>query len=472
MGTDLRRPWLVLRFAIASLVVFAAVGAGVGWALVRNARERAEAVATFHARFVASAVLGPALSRIDLSHPLTGIDLATIDAMVRGQILSDGRDVRVKVWSPDGTVLYSDDRSIIGRSFPEDPELREAIAGEPVGGVTDLNEAENAGDRALGSKLFENYLPIRDGRGAPAVLELYQSYAAIQADVDSTARTLLITFGVGLLLLYAALLPIASRAARQLTDRNRRLSTLLAREQETVAELRELSRMKGDFAAAASHELRTPLTAILGYIRTLRRPEFAADPVARGEFLSAAEQQGNRLLRLIRRLLTSSRLENEEPVLDLEPVDLRELVLAVRDELPGGERIALDLPVGMPPAETDRKRMQEVLVELLDNAIKYSPDGGPVELGARLEEGELRLWVRDHGVGIPPDAGERVFDRFYQADQSSTRRFGGMGLGLYLVRALVGELGGAVSVRSEAGRGSTFTVSLPQGASHPSVRVG
>ncbi|MBA3691421.1 MAG: ATP-binding protein [Actinobacteria bacterium] len=104
--------------------------------------------------------------------------------------------------------------------------------------------------------------------------------------------------------------------------------------------------------------------------------------------------------------------------------------------------------------------MIEILTSLLDNALKYSPEGGRVELGARAQQRLVQLWVRDEGIGIEPGKIDRIFERFYQVDQTATRRFG-VGLGLYLVRELVASLGGTVEVRSEPGRGRIFTISLP-----------
>jgi signal transduction histidine kinase len=463
---------LLLRFAAGSLGAFLLIGAGVMATTVANVRHRAELEANAHAVFVAEAVLGPALNGFDLSAPLSGEPYARLDSIVRTRILSDGYDVRVKIWRSDGTILYSDAREIVGKRFADEAEeLGEAISGEPNYGVSDLTDEENVSERSIDSKLLFSYVPLRLSPGGRpvAVAEVYQRYSVIQSAISHLLRELTITFAAGLLILYAALMPIARRASRELRRRNRQLreqtdqlSVLLAREQGTVEELRELNRMKEDFVAAVSHELRTPLTSVLGYVRTLRRPEFGEDPATREEFLQAAEGQGNRLFRLIRNLLSSARLENAGLRAGSVQVDVAQLAEDARASFPlESGRIDLTIAPDVPPLDTDPDRMNEVLTNLLDNALKYSPDGGRVELGARAEGEFVQLWVRDDGIGIDGAEIERIFERFYQVDQTATRRFGGVGLGLYLVKELVGDLGGTVDVRSAPGRGSTFTVSLP-----------
>jgi signal transduction histidine kinase len=474
MGTDLGtgRPRLVLRFAVASLTVFVAVGLGVLAMMVRHVRDRAEQTATFHAQFLADAVIAPALRGIDLGRPLSEQALAELDATVRKWVLTDGRDVRVKVWAPDATILYSDEPSIVGHAFPDElPELEEVLKGQVESGVSELDADENVAERPIADKLYQTYVPLRLEPGGPivAVAELYQRYAVIQVDIDRLVRTLSITFGVGLVLLYAALLPIALRASRTLRRQNERLreqaeqlGVLLAREQETVAELRDLSQRKSDFVAAASHELRTPLTAILGSIGTLRMPSVSDDHVDREQLLAAAEQQARRLLRLISNLLSAAHLEEGTRPVVPEVVDLAQLIAEIRGDLPHGERrIRLELPPNLPPVTADREWTARILANLLDNALKFSAWETTVEVGGELQRDAVAVWVKDEGIGIDPADQERIFERFHQVDQSSTRRYGGVGLGLHLARELAEELGGEITVESAPGRGSIFTLTLP-----------
>ena len=258
---------------------------------------------------------------------------------------------------------------------------------------------------------------------------------------------------------------LADRLAEQnelLAEQAARLEELLRKEHQTVDELRELNRMKGDFVAVVSHELRTPVTALIGYAKTLRQPEFANDAAMREEFLERMERQGDRLLSLVENLLTAAKLESEEIQLSVGRVLFEDVVREVLEGLGrDAARIRLDVPDDLPIVHTDRQVLGRVLSNLLDNALKYSPDGSPCGLGAHADDDDLVFWVSDEGIGIDPEQLPRIFDRFYQVDSSSTRRFPGAGLGLSMVSDLLTQLGGTIVVESAPGSGSTFTVRLP-----------
>jgi signal transduction histidine kinase len=178
----------------------------------------------------------------------------------------------------------------------------------------------------------------------------------------------------------------------------------------------------------------------------------------RTELLEAAERQTKRLERLVVNILAAARLDGDRPI-EFEPVDLAETARAVAAELDASDRVVVAVPEGN--VETDRARIVDVMTYLLDNALKYSPDGSSVTIGADSERSGFRLWVTDHGVGIDPADQAAIFERFHQIDQSATRSQGGLGLGLHLAKELVEELRGRVDVASTPGRGSTFTVSVP-----------
>lgn len=258
---------------------------------------------------------------------------------------------------------------------------------------------------------------------------------------------------------------LADRLAEQnalLAEQAERLESLLEKEHETVAELREFSRMKGEFVAVVSHELRTPVTALIGYAKTLHQPEFSGDAKLRDEFLDRMVRQGDRLLRLVENLLTAANLESQQLKLSLGRVLFEDICRETVEGLAAEQgRVELTLPEELPVLLTDRQLLGRVVSNLLDNALKYSPEGTSCELGAERDGLNLRFWVRDHGIGIEPAKVERIFDRFYQVDSSHTRSFRGAGLGLSLVRDLLDHLGGTIEVSSSPGEGSTFTVTLP-----------
>ena len=251
-------------------------------------------------------------------------------------------------------------------------------------------------------------------------------------------------------------------SVHELEAQREALHISLAKEREAGAELRELSRMKGDFVAMVSHELRTPLTTITGFAKTLQQPAIAQDSVLREESVQAIERQGERLLRLIENLLTAAQVQNEALRLHLGPVAFDELCAEVVEGMqPGRERVRITVGSDLPILLTDRDLLGRILGNLLDNALKYSPDGARCEVGARRLGKRLEFWVRDQGIGIPPSELGHIFDRFYQVDSSPTRRYMGVGLGLSLVRDLVRDLGGSLAVASRQGEGSTFTVRIP-----------
>ena len=478
MGST-REPRLVLRFAVASLIAFVLVGAGAMLLMMHYAVQRAEAVGTFHAQYVVESVLAPALQGVDLSEPLRGETYDRVDSIVHDRVLNDGRAVRVKIWRPDGTIVYSDEPSLVGMRFPEEgEELPDVIAGETEAGISDLNAEENALERHLADKLFYTYGPLSPDPGGPvtAVAEIYQDYAFIQADIDPAIRRIAAIVVIGLAFLYAAQLPIVLRASRELRRRNERLNELLQLEQRTVVELRELHQKKDDFVAAASHELRTPLTSIVGSLATLKVPDLGNDPTVRAEFLDAAERQSKRLQRVITNLLAAAHLEDERPV-TIERVDLVAVINSVAADLDAAGRIQIDSP-NRRSVNTDGAVLTEVVTALIDNALKYSPADAIVDVGASVDDAGFRIWVTDRGTGIDQADHASIFERFHQLDQSATRRHGGLGLGLHLAKDLVQRLGGRIEIASAPGQGSTFTVALPMGtlpaspAKHASAPAG
>jgi signal transduction histidine kinase len=239
--------------------------------------------------------------------------------------------------------------------------------------------------------------------------------------------------------------------------------TMCLKAWSVIAELREVNRGKEQFVAVASHEMRTPLTAILGYVATLRRQPI--DPAARDRFLEIVERQAQRLLGLVETLLTASNLDRGRVAARFDWASVEEVCQEVVEGLGDDQaRVRLDLPPALPPLLTDRRCLGQVLGNLLENAVKYSPRQQQCELGVRPDGDRLVLWVRDHGAGIPQSELERIFDRFYQVDGSDTRPASGIGLGLHLVRELVGVLGGTIEVETRPGAGSRFTVVLPLAA--------
>lgn len=231
-----------------------------------------------------------------------------------------------------------------------------------------------------------------------------------------------------------------------------------------VTEIRRLESLRRDFVANVSHELRTPVTAVLSAAETLRVVQ-RKDPEAAEQFLAIIERNGERLQRLIEDLLDLSRIESRE--LKLKPEVLAFQAFALHVATLFKERAQKkDLRVLVDVAEdvevyADRRALEQVVTNLVDNAVKYCPEGSAVTIGATLDGPLARLTVSDTGPGIEAHHLPRLFERFYRVDPGRSRDVGGTGLGLAIVKHLSEAMDGSVRVTSEPGRGICFTVSLP-----------
>src|SRR5919204_2094659 len=231
---------------------------------------------------------------------------------------------------------------------------------------------------------------------------------------------------------------------------------------DVTAEL-ETEQLKADFVATVSHELRTPLTPLKGFLITLARGIGDGTEEERQAYYRIMLNQANRLERLITDLLEASRIESGRPVVEARPMNLAdtvdEVVRMFQEEYPDRTiRPAVD---GAVMVDADPLRVDQVVTNLVSNAIKYSPREAPIEVRAGREDGHVTISVHDQGWGIPPADQERIFDRFYRVDNALTRRTGGTGLGLYLAKQLVHAMRGRLWVASAPGEGSTFSFTLP-----------
>jgi two-component system phosphate regulon sensor histidine kinase PhoR len=231
-----------------------------------------------------------------------------------------------------------------------------------------------------------------------------------------------------------------------------------------LTRLKQLERQREEFVANVSHELRTPLSLIKGYVETLLDGA-RNDPAVAERFLKIIERNTNRLDLLIQDLLTISALESGRMKLDLHPVGLRPLAEKVFIDLHAkAENKNVSLVNEMPDftANGDVNRLDQVLANLVDNAIKYGRAEGSVRVGGKKrEDGKLEIFVQDDGPGIPPEAIDRVFERFYRVDKARSRDQGGTGLGLSIVKHIVQAHEGEAWAKSELGKGATFFFTLP-----------
>ena len=246
---------------------------------------------------------------------------------------------------------------------------------------------------------------------------------------------------------------------------------------EVVHSLRDITRLKEAdeaktlFLATASHELKTPVTVIAGFAETiLAYPNMPSE--RRAEAVEAIRRRATELSAIVDRLLLSSKIESGRVHVDVHPVDVRALVIERANafqDASGRHIVRLVADEGL-VAMADPLALQTVVDHLLDNAVKYS-DGGPVVIRGRRRDGAVELDVSDIGIGMDEEQAQRCFDKFWQAESTDVRRFGGTGIGLYIVSSLVDAMGGRIAVETAVGRGSTFTVTLPEMVDHEPADV-
>ncbi|MGE5552524.1 MAG: two-component system histidine kinase PnpS [Betaproteobacteria bacterium] len=237
-----------------------------------------------------------------------------------------------------------------------------------------------------------------------------------------------------------------------------------------VTEVRRLERVRSEFVANVSHELRTPLTSLRGFVETLQDGA-ADDPATLHRFLQIIASETAHLGRLVDDLLDLSRLESGRLELRLSPVDLGDLIQrTVAFYAPAAQAKGLTLkatvPPDLPPVPGDEDLLEQVLRNLVDNAVKYTPEGGQVDVTAEVvsypdQRREAVVRVADTGPGIPPEHLPRLFERFYRVDRARSRQLGGTGLGLAIVKHIAERHGGRAWVESEPGQGAAFSVALP-----------
>ena len=251
------------------------------------------------------------------------------------------------------------------------------------------------------------------------------------------------------------------------------LTALVAR---VVGRQMRVARIKNDLVATVTHELKTPLSSIRMLVDTLLDGHYRGDERKTREYLELISRENERLSRLIDHFLTFSRMERDKRSFDFERTTpgriVEEAAGAIRERLEAtGFTLEVEVADRLPDLVADADAMVTVLLNLLENAMKYSGDARWIALRVFEREGGVRFEVEDHGIGMSARTARRVFDRFYQADRSLARRVGGCGLGLAIVKFVVEAHAGRVGVESRAGRGSRFSATLPAAGSAAAERL-
>lgn len=385
-------------------------------------------------------------------------------------------ETRIRILDAQGVVLVDSRSAETGADLHTDPVVSRALQGHYASRTG--QEGEEAAMYLALPALVEDRLA-----GVVYLSQPLSDVAAVLRDlrvrwIFSTAIALLLSGVAGLLLSRAIARPLRSLTAaagavargqfdRQVPVRSRdELGQLSGTFNDMTARLRAARQMQIDFVANVSHELRTPLTAIKGMLETLR--DGAVDDLkVRDPFLETVECETDRLIRLVKDLLLLSRADSEALNLRRQPVDLVELVGEITDRLASQAEIrelvlAVEAAPYTPPAWGDPDRIEQVMVNLLDNAIKYSRPGGVVTVGVTSgQEHSVLVQIRDQGIGIRASDLPRVGQRFYRTDKARSRAEGGSGLGLAIAQALVSAHGGQLKIESQEGQGTVVSFTLP-----------
>ena len=390
--------------------------------------------------------------------------------------------VFVVVRDGQGRILYQT-LSSVPREETEDPLWSQVLkTGRPVGDAADLSPA--------GTSDYVYAVPVNPPDGPARVVEAGESYESATKTLEAFTvvlvvvilAALILSVGGAYLLARAALSPVDAvvRTARQIgeSDLSKRLpvaypkdeigrltttiNDLLGRLEAAFARREEALSRQRRFAADASHELRTPLTSIAGYARMLRDWGLE-DPRTARESVAAIQEESERMGELVESLLSLARGDVDVP-LDLGRGDLSAIAASATKaaQAAAGGKVEVEYVPPEEPVEAsfDKTRIRQVADVLLDNAVKYTPEGGTVVIGVGQENGWARLEVSDTGIGIPADELPLVFERFHRVDPA--RSEGGVGLGLSIARQIARAHGGEIEAKSEPGKGSTFALRIPR----------
>jgi signal transduction histidine kinase len=485
-------PRLTLRIATYTAAALLFAAGGLLWFVDQRATAQAEGQAAARAHFVADILLRDRLTRGDFARPVAGRRLSRLDTLFM-RVVESQEIKRVSLIAPNGLITYSTDHRLIGE-MPSDRSgnVEAAFAGREIRAV---DNAEIAGRRV---KVFETYLPVQSKGAAAAplgVFELFQDYK--RAVSDHARRTVLPVGGfllLALIVLCATLVPILRRVTAAVEVRNRRLvqqaatlerSLATAQEARSEAEaarramveqnkrLRELDRLKDEFLSLVSHELRTPLTSIRGYLDLVLDEEAGDLNPEQRRFLEAVERNSGRLLRLVGDLLFVAQADAGRLSLEQGKVDLAGLAAeCVEGAAPAAAEKSIQLVLAAKPVPAfvgDRGRLAQVLDNLVGNALKFTPEGGTVEVSTKLNGDHVSVEVSDTGIGIRVADQPRLFERFFRSSVADDQAIPGTGLGLAIVKAIVEAHKGEIRIDSKEGRGTTFRIDLPLAAERENV---
>jgi len=452
LATTKKRPSALgslVRFGLLALVPVVALGFVLAREVNLDLQQRYLDSSRTSATLITQVGVQPLLNAEQVLHGLSAADVSQIDEKLQGASVSN-EVRRIKVWNRAGTIVYSDNHLLIGRTFNIDTDLDEALHGEASASITDGHDEENSGDDLAGP-LIQVYVPlVFSGNSSPSgAFELYLPYAPVQAAIDRESNQLYLLLAVGLTLFYASMFPVALLADRW---RRRAEHTAMA----NLALLERLNRLKSGFLVRISHQFRTALVGIEGFSEVIRDSErLDIDEVK--AFASDIYNDAERLDRAFNDMLELDEMETGRVALQMSRVDLNQLINRTVQEVRGQDpnhTVVTKLDPSALPVSCDEKRITQVMHNLLGNATRYSRPGTEVAVSTWAAGDSVEVIVRDHGPGMPSD-----FDRTLFAGQ--TNGAGDTGLGLPIARQIIEMHGGRIWFDSTTGVGTEFHFTLP-----------
>ncbi|HKW72937.1 MAG TPA: HAMP domain-containing sensor histidine kinase [Candidatus Dormibacteraeota bacterium] len=440
----------LVRFGLLALVPVVALGIVLARVINADVQQRYLDSSETSAKLIAQVGIQPLLTSQQLSGGgLNAAEVGQLEARLQGAEVSD-EVVRIKVWNPGGTIVYSDNHALIGRTFPIDDDLGDALKGTSKASITDGHDEENSGDNLQGP-LVQVYVPLRFSAGSATsgAFELYLPYAPVQAAIDHESRQLYVLLAVGLTLFYASMFPVALIADRW---RKRAETTAMA----NLAVLERLNRMKSEFLVRISHQFRTSLVGIEGFSEVIRDADrLDLDEVK--AFANDIYNDAERLQQAFTEMVELDEMESGRTALEMTRTNLNQLISGVVDKARidnPGRTILTILGPSLPDVSCDSNRITQVVANLLDNAVKYSRRGAEVAVAAGQDGDVVKVTVTDHGPGMPPDFDQTLF-------VGRSNGSGGTGLGLPIARQIIEMHGGKIWFDSRIGQGSEFHFTLP-----------